>query len=116
MKRAAFAAAGLAAATSALFLLAPGPNRSEAQDPPPQPPRQGGPDELQRRPFPGAMMMQGTLVAQGKHLFVLMGGTLYKIDPDTMVVVKKLELIPAMDPRARERQPEGGGRERPQRN
>jgi hypothetical protein len=123
MKRPAFVAAGMLVAASSLSLLFTGSGGvSEAQDRQP-PARQGGaapggaaPGGVMggmgmRRPM--GMMGQGSLVAHGGHLFVLMGPTLYKIDPNSMEVVKKLEIINIEEMR-RARRPEEGGRARPE--
>lgn len=100
MKKATLALAGIAGLVSGLALLAPRSPEAVAQDTPQPPPRQAGPDEMMRRPF--ASMMgggAGSMVALDKHLYVLMGATVYKIDPDKMEVVKKLELIQPGDMR-----------------
>jgi hypothetical protein len=72
-----------------------------AQDGPPRDAQRAGPGggggggADQRRPFMGGggMMAPGSMVTMGKHIFVLVGGTLYKIDPETMEVVKTLEVV-----------------------
>jgi len=95
VKKTALALAGIAGLATGLALVVPRSPEAVAQDTPQPPPRQGGPEEGgMRRPFMGMMGQgQGSMVALDKHLYVLMGATVYKIDPEKMEVVKKLELV-----------------------
>jgi len=94
MRKTTLAMVGIAGLASGLALLVPRSPEAVAQDTPQPPPRQGGPEEGgMRRPFMGMGQGQGSMVALDKHLYVLMGATVYKIDPEKMEVVKKLELV-----------------------
>lgn len=101
MKKIALGVAGVVGLALGLALLAPGTPLAAGQEPPtPQQPRQGGPEEgMMRRPFAGMMGGTGSMVALDKHLYILMGATLYKIDPEKMEIVKKLELVQPGDMR-----------------
>ncbi len=101
-----------ACAFLAVLALQPDASTAAQQDPlPPRPPG-GAPQEEGRRPMMPGMgpMMQGTMVTLEKHLFVLMGGTIYKVDPNTLEVLKKLELVKPEDLRPRDRRPEDPNR------
>lgn len=52
-------------------------------------------DEPQPRPRPGqgGPTIQGSMLLHQGHIFVLMGPTLYKVDPDKMEVVKELQIV-----------------------
>ncbi len=117
------------AAMMAALAIPPGsapaaaPASLEAQDPPPRErapgDRFGGglQDPQRRMPFGPGMMGQGSMVAMGRYLYVLVGVTIYKVDPESMEVVKTLEVVKREDLRPRpQREEEESQRRRPPEN
>lgn len=109
MNKAVWIGAGVVMALAAALLVFQGHDLF-AQDGPGGPGGPGGPMGPGRG-FPGMGRMGGTaMTAMGSHLFVLSGGTLYKVDPEKMKVAGTLDLRPEGDDRPGRDDGPGSGR------
>lgn len=79
MRRAGLLVLALVAALGVAVLAQEGPFPGDPGDQPLIQPSSSDPD--------------GCMLVHGDHIFVLLGGTLYKVDPEKMEVVKELRLV-----------------------
>ncbi|MHC5038529.1 MAG: hypothetical protein ACYTHM_14550 [Planctomycetota bacterium] len=108
MKSALLIGAGILVAAAVLFVVVQGDDLFAQDGPGP-----GGRGPGGRGGFPGMQRRGGGGVAMttiGKHLYIVSGTTLFKVDPHEMKIVKTLELRAEGDDRPERGDQRGPGR------